>query len=128
MVGSAMQIHHILARDVTALLRGKFGLPPLPFGGGGNYRNAAGNRRRRNESPLGHHRSASRGEKSKIAPTRLSRAPRDGNRGFGRGLRVNDATNAATENPTEEDEDGVVNALVIVGKMEGPVEGYLWGG
>ena len=92
------------------------------------YRNATGNRRCRNESLLGHHCSVSRDERSKLAPTQLSRAPRDGNRGFSRGLRVNNATKAALETPREEDEDGVVNALVIVGTMEGPVEGYLWRG
>ncbi|KAL7535239.1 hypothetical protein ACHAXR_006374 [Thalassiosira sp. AJA248-18] len=89
------------AKDVTALLRGKFGLPSISS----NKKN----------SSSGNHESLSSyySKQSKI-PTRLSQVQKSGSSRYD--------INNLLEAPNEEEE---VDALVIIGTIEAPPKGYL---
>ncbi|KAL3822543.1 hypothetical protein ACHAXA_007654 [Cyclostephanos tholiformis] len=101
------------AKDVTALLRGKFGLPPIMTSGGIN--NGSNNPKQRDHPP------------SNTAPptTRSSQVQGDGINvfGVGRGGGTHVATDPIEANGGNDVDE--VDALVLIGTMERPPRGYL---
>mmetsp|Transcript_43043 Transcript_43043/g.90404 ORF Transcript_43043/g.90404 Transcript_43043/m.90404 type:complete len:1075 (+) Transcript_43043:115-3339(+) len=121
-------------KDVTALLRGKFGLPPISSSsasdGSKKKKNAPGssssssshhhNHRRKEESLLSNYYSTQQQQSDKSKANNMARQA---------GMPMRHSSNNNTldtphnESSTEKEEE--VDALVIVGTMEGPPRGYL---
>ena len=124
------------AKDVTALLRGKFGFPPASRSSGNDLKHSPGENRheKNNGSPLSSYTYSTRqgGDKTQRTPSRFSRHQKVSagrrlfNHGHSRGSGANGVTGSAqkTSSPKEEPEEEV-DALVIIGTIEGSPKGYL---
>ena len=92
------------AKDVTALLRGKFGLPQI----------SSGNTNQKRENLSNHYSTI---------PTRLSQVQKDGSNRYGVSQGGGNIAMNALEATNEDDDE--IDALVLIGTIERPPKGYL---
>ncbi len=92
------------AKDVTALLRGKFGLPQI----------SSGNANQKRENLSNHYSTI---------PTRLSQVQKDGSNRYGVSQGGGNISMNALEATNEDDDE--IDALVLIGTIERPPKGYL---
>ena len=91
-------------KDVTALLRGKFGLPQI----------SSGNNNQRRENLSNHYSTI---------PTRLSQVQKDGSNRYGVSQGGGNISMNALEATKEDDDE--IDALVLIGTIERPPKGYV---